>query len=71
MAKLETRYSKQEWDRLAELIYPEERRQEFGDGPWNGEGFRHFRDPKVACIEHYLPKAKPIRPGAFSRKPAA
>ena len=74
MAKLTPRYTRQEFDRLAELIFPEERRSEFTSKPWEGEGFRHWLNPKVICIEHYMPKNKPIKPGAFSghgRKPAA
>jgi hypothetical protein len=70
MAKLTPRYTKQEFERLVELIFPEERRSEFTSKPWGGEGFRHFLNPKVICIEHY----KPIKPSAsFShgRKPAA
>ena len=74
MAKLTRRYSAEEYARLSELIYPEERRFEFTDRPWNGEGFRHYLDPKVTCIEHYWPRDKPIKPGALlshGRKPAA
>ena len=74
MAKLTPRYSRQEWQTLTELIYPEERRHEFTREPWNGEGFRHYLDPRVTCLEHYMPRDKPILPGALSkpsRKPAA
>ena len=74
MAKLTPRYSQQELETLTELIYPEERRHEFTHEPWNGEGFRHYLDPRVTCLEHYMPRDKPILPGALpkpSRKPAA
>ena len=63
MAKLSPRYSRQELERLTELIYPEERRPEFTREPWNGEGFRHYLDPRVICLEHYMPRDKPILPG--------
>ena len=33
MARLIPRYSKSEWERLTELIYPEERRHEFTPSP--------------------------------------
>ena len=65
MTKLTLRYSASELERLIEAIYPEERRHEFTTKPWNGEGFRHYRDPKIACIEHYRPPNKPILPGAL------
>ena len=71
MTKLPTRYSAREFALLVELIYPEERRHLFTDRLWDGEGFRHFQDPKVTCLEHYWSKAKPIGSGAFSQKPAA
>ena len=74
MAKLVPRYSRQELETLVELIFPEERRHEFTREPWNGEGFRHYRDPRVTCLEHYMPPNKPILPGALPkprRKPAA
>ena len=74
MAKLTHRCSALELQHLIEAIYPEERRHLFTDWPWQGEGFRHWLNPKVICIEHYMPKNKPIKPGAFSghgRKPAA
>jgi hypothetical protein len=74
MAKLVPRYSRQELETLIELIFPEERRHEFTREPWNGEGFRHYRDQKVTCLEHYMPRNKLILPGALPkprRKPAA
>jgi hypothetical protein len=30
----DSRYSKSDWERLTELIYPEERRHEFTPEPW-------------------------------------
>ena len=74
MAKLVPRYSRQELETLVELIFPEERRHEFTREPWNGEGFRHYRDPRVTCLEHYMPRNKPILPDPLlkpRRKPAA
>lgn len=75
MGKLTPRYTKLEFERLIALICPVERNHEFGYGPWRGEGFRHYLDPKIICIEHYMPKNKPILPGALprlpGRKPAA
>ena len=56
MAKLVPRYSRHELETLVELIFPEERRHEFTHEPWNGEGFRHYRDPRVTCLEHYMPR---------------
>ena len=49
-------------------------RHEFTREPWNGEGFRHYLDPRVTCLEHYMPRIMPILPGALPkprRKPAA
>ena len=74
MAKLVPRYSRQELETLIELIFPEEQRHEFTREPWNGEGFRHYRDPRVTCLEHYMPRNKPILPDPLlkpRRKPAA
>jgi hypothetical protein len=62
MARLIPRYSRPEWQRLTELIYPEERRHEFTPEPW-GEGFRHYLNPKIVCLEHYMPRDKPNLPG--------
>jgi hypothetical protein len=64
---LKPRYSRQELANLTGLIYPEERRQEFTREPWNGEGFRHYHNPKVTCLEHYMPRNKPILPGALAK----
>jgi len=44
---------------MRELYFPEERRHEFTSEPWDGESFRHYRDPKIACIEHYQPPTGP------------
>jgi hypothetical protein len=71
MGKLIPRYSESERQRLVELIYPEERRWEFTDQPWTGEGFRHYLDPKIVCIEHFRPKDQPIAVWGIGRKPAA
>ena len=74
MTRLISRYSAHELAWKCELFFPEERRHEFTHLPWDGVSFRHYRDPKIACIEHYLSPAKPIgvhtlpKPG---RKPAA
>ena len=73
MAKLKPRYTKYELETLRMCIYPEERRPMFTREKWNGEGFRHYLDPNVLCIEHWMTKDKPILPGALSRsrrKPA-
>ena len=75
MAKLIARYTPQEFKKLTELICPVERNHEFGYGPWTGEGFRHFLDPKIICIEHFWPRNRSVLPGALpgssERKPAA
>ena len=63
MARPIPRYSRSEWEMLRELIYPEERRHEFTPEPWGGEGFRHYLNPKIVCLEHYMPPDKPILPG--------
>ena len=74
LAGLTLRLSPHELAKMRELFFPEERRSEFTSEPWDGVSFRHYRDPKIACIEHYLSTAKPIgsytlpKPG---RKPAA
>jgi hypothetical protein len=56
MIKLVRRYPASEQARLCELYFPEERRHEFTAEPWDGVSFRHFRDPKIHCIEHYRPR---------------
>jgi hypothetical protein len=62
------RYSPEEWRRLTELIYPEERRFELTDKPWSGECFRHYLDPKIICIEHFMPRGRVLRiPDGISR----
>jgi hypothetical protein len=72
VAGLALRYSPHELAKMRQLFFPEERRSEFTSKPWDGVSFRHYRDPKIACIEHYLSPAKPVgahpKPG---RRPAA
>ena len=65
MAKLKLRYSELELATLRSCIYPEEDRARYTDERWTGEGFRHFRNPKVVCIEHFMPADKSILPGAW------
>ena len=57
---IQRRYTAAEFQRLTELIYPEERRYEFTDKAWAGEGFRHYLDPQIICIEHYMPRGRII-----------
>jgi hypothetical protein len=59
--KLTPRYSRQELEILTGLIHPEEHRHEFTNESWNGEGFRHYLNPRVTCLEHYMPRDKPTR----------
>lgn len=73
LSSVTKRYSKDELARMCELYFPEERRSEFTSEPWDGVSFRHYRDPKIACIEHYRPQPGPnghphSKPG---HKPAA
>ena len=68
------RYTPEEFQRLAELIYPEERRYEFTDKSWAGEGFRHYRNPQILCIEHYMPRDRVLKIQTTrrpTRRPAA
>ena len=67
MARLVSRYSESELETLRLCLFPEERRSEFTRQPWSGQGFRHYLDPKIVCIEHFMPKDKPILPGAWQR----
>ena len=53
MAQLIPRYPAPELARMRELFFPEERRHEFTPEPWDGASFRHFRNPKIVCLEHY------------------
>jgi hypothetical protein len=69
-SRLTRRYSPTELTRMAELYFREERRHEFTSEPWDGVSFRHYRDPKIVCLEHYWPPDKPMLPGV-GRKPAA
>jgi hypothetical protein len=55
MARLIPRYPAHELARMCELFFPEERRHEFSAEPWDGVSFRHYRDPKITCIEHFRP----------------
>ena len=74
MARLISRYPAHELARMCELFFPEERRYEFTSEPWDGVSFWHYRNPKIACIEHYRPQDVPVRSGSGSkpgRKPAA
>ena len=70
MAELTRRYSPIELAQMTELFFPEERRHEFTPEPWDGVSFRHYRDPKIVCLEHFRPKDTPGLPG-IGRKPAA
>ena len=63
MARLTQRYSPAELNRMRELFFPEERRHEFTTESWDGVSFRHYRNPKIACIEHFMPKDRPVSPG--------
>jgi hypothetical protein len=53
MGRLVLRYSAHDLTRMVELFFPEERRHEFTSEPWDRVSFRHYRDPKIICIEHY------------------
>ena len=70
MARLTLRYPANELARMMELFFPEERRHEFTAEPWDGVSFRHYRDPKIVCLEHYWPEAAAPRI-LRGRKPAA
>jgi hypothetical protein len=59
VAGVTKRYSRAELDRMCKLYFPEERRREFTSEPWDGVSFRHYRDPKIACLEHYRPLVPP------------
>jgi hypothetical protein len=68
---LTPRYTKHELAVLLAAIHPEEDRHKFTRAKWNGDGFRHYRDPKVVCLEHFQPKPKPPRTQRSGHKPAA
>ncbi len=68
---LTPRYTKHELATLLACIYPEEDRHRFTKAKWNGDGFRHYRDPKIVCIEHYRPRPRIEYPARPSTKPAA
>ena len=63
MPRLIVRYAADELTRMRELFFPEERRREFTSESWDGVSFRHYRNPKIACIEHFMPKDRPVSPG--------
>jgi hypothetical protein len=63
MAKLVPRYSKFELETLRLRLFPEERRSQFTHQPWSGEGFRHYLDPKIVCIEHFHAEAYGFKSG--------
>ena len=52
---MDRRYPARELARMCELFFPEERRHEFTHLPWDGVSFRHYRDPKIVCLEYYQP----------------
>ena len=52
---MDRRYPAHELARMRELFFPEERRHEFTTLPWDGVSFRHYRDPKIVCLEHFRP----------------
>jgi hypothetical protein len=58
---IKRRYTADEFRNLTELIYPEERRHEFTNKPWAGEGFRYYRDPQIICIEHFMPRNQVLK----------
>jgi len=66
MSKLTPRYSPEEMSRLKELLKPVERWSVHDHRQWARVqfGFRHFRDPKIVCIEHFWPK--PLTPAIFA-----
>ena len=52
MPKLVVRYPADELAKMRELFFPEERRSEFTDLPWDGVSFRHYRVPLArSCSE--------------------
>jgi hypothetical protein len=53
---LTPRYTRFELATLRATIFPEEDRHKFTQAKWRQGGFRHFRDPKIVCLEHYRPK---------------
>jgi hypothetical protein len=71
VARLTLRYPANELARMAELFFPEERRREFTAEPWDGVSFRHYRDPKIVCLEHYRPENTPMILRGTGRRPAA
>lgn len=70
---LTPRYTSFELATLKAAIHAEEDRHLYTTSKWSGTGFRHYRDPKVVCLEHFRPKAKPQKARAQrpDHKPAA
>jgi len=66
VAGLTLRYPAHELAKMRDLFFPEERRSEFTSDPWDGVSFRRYRDPKIACIEYFMPKDRPVSPAVFS-----
>jgi hypothetical protein len=69
VARLTLRYPTNELMRMMELFFPEERRCEFTTEPWDGVSFRHYRNPKIVCLEHYRPENTSIL-REIGRRPA-
>jgi hypothetical protein len=67
------RYPIDELIRMKELFFPEERRHEFTSERWDGVSFRHYRDPRIVCLEHYRPKDQSRSPNTIPQRttPAA
>jgi hypothetical protein len=59
---LTPRYTRFELATLRATIFAEEDRYKFTEANWGGSGFRHFRDPKIVCIEHFRPKPRTTQP---------
>jgi hypothetical protein len=55
---LTPRYTRFELATLRATIFAEEDRHRFTLTKWRGSGFRHFRDPKIICIEHFRQKSQ-------------
>jgi hypothetical protein len=70
VTRLTRRYPANEMARMTELFFPEERRHEFTAEPWDGVSFRHYRNPKIVCLEHYWSENTPIL-RVIGRRPAA
>jgi len=69
---LTPRYTRFELATLRATIFAEEDRSKFTQAKWSGSGFRHFRDPKIVCLEHYRPNLWTACPSRSDHnKPAA